>query len=291
MNCSICPKNCNAERTESQGAGFCNMPLNPVLARAGLHVWEEPCLCGDKGAGAIFFSGCSLKCCYCQNYEISNQNYGKEVSIQRLVEVFKELEAKGAYCIDLVNPTHFAYSIIKAFDKYKPGIPIVYNSSGYDKVETLKLFEGIVDIYLPDLKYVSSDLSQKYSACTDYFEYCQKAIKEMKRQQPISIFQNNNMKKGLIIRHLVLPSNLQNSFNALNWIKDELGADTYVSLMSQYLPYGNAKKHREINRKLMTAEYTKVVDYFFEIGLKNGFMQQMGSSSEEYIPIFDCTGI
>ncbi len=267
------------------------MPLNPVLARAGLHRWEEPCIGGEKGAGAVFFSGCALKCCYCQNYEISNENKGKEISTDRLADIFKELEENGATCIDLVNPTHFSYAIVRALEKYRPGVPIVYNSSGYDKAGSLKMFEGLVDIYLPDLKYCESDISAKYSACPDYFKYASAALKEMRRQQPDDIFEDGLMKKGLLVRHLVLPSNTENSFKVLRWIKDNLGEETYVSLMSQYTPYGNASLHKEINRKLMTAEYEKVVDCFFDIGLKNGFMQEKNSATQEYIPAFDFTGI
>ena len=267
------------------------MPENPVLARADLHRWEEPCISGEKGAGAVFFSGCSLKCCYCQNFEISNENKGKEISVDRLADIFRELEASGASCIDLVNPTHFSYAIIKALEKYKPAIPVVYNSSGYEKAESIKLFEGLVDIYLPDLKYYEPAVSGKYSACPDYFEHASAAIKEMRRQQPHDIFEEGLMKKGLLIRHLVLPSNTDNSFKILAWIQENLGKETYVSLMSQYIPYGNADLYKEINRKLMTAEYEKVVDFFFETGLKNGFMQETGSAAEKYIPPFDFTGI
>ncbi len=289
--CNLCPRNCNAERTEHDRAGFCNMPLNPVIAQADLHFWEEPCISGKGGGGAVFFSGCSLKCCYCQNFKISSKGYGKEIGVGRLADIFKELEDKGASCIDLVSPSHFAYSVLKAFDIYKPQIPVVYNSSGYEKVETLKMFEGIVDVYLPDLKYVESEISEKYSSCKDYFQYASEAIKEMKRQVPENIFVDGLIKKGLIIRHLVLPSNMENSRRVLRWIRENLGDGEYISLMSQYTPCSESEKHPEINRTLMTAEYDKILDYFFEIGLKNGYMQEKSSAKEIFVPPFDLRGI
>ena len=291
MICNLCPRKCNAERTEDTGNGFCKMPISPVLARAGKHFWEEPCIAGDKGAGAVFFSGCSLKCCFCQNFEISHENNGKKITVKRLAEIFRELENDGSACIDLVNPTHFADSIIAAFEIYKPSIPIVYNSSGYDSAETLKRFEGIVDVYLPDIKYYDSDVSKKYSACPDYFEKASLALLEMKRQAPEYEFSKGIMTKGVLLRHLVLPSNISDSKKILLWVKNNLGEDTYISLMSQYTPFGNAKLFKEINRPLMTAEYNKTVDYFFEIGLKNGFMQEKSSANTEFIPKFDNSGL
>lgn len=291
MICNLCPRKCNAERTEDTGNGFCKMPISPVLARAGKHFWEEPCIAGDKGAGAVFFSGCSLKCCFCQNFEISHENNGKKITVKRLAEIFRELESDGSACIDLVNPTHFADSIIAAFEIYKPSIPIVYNSSGYDSTETLKRFEGIVDVYLPDIKYYDSDVSKKYSACPDYFEKASSALLEMKRQVPEYEFSKGIMTKGVLLRHLVLPSNISDSKKILLWVKNNLGEDTYISLMSQYTPFGNAKLFKEINRPLMTAEYNKTVDYFFEIGLKNGFMQEKSSANTEFIPKFDNSGL
>lgn len=291
MVCNICPHNCGALRNEETGKGFCQMPSAPVVSRADLHFWEEPCIAGKSGAGAVFFAGCSLKCCFCQNYEISHENRGRKITPQRLPEIFRELEDKGAACIDLVNPTHFANSIIAAFDIYKPSIPIVFNSSGYDSVETLKKFVGIVDVYLPDIKYYDSAVSAKYAACPDYFEKASQALLEMKRQCPENIFRKGILQKGLLVRHLVLPSNVNDSKKILLWIKENLGEDTYVSLMSQYTPYGEAKNHKEINRRLMTAEYRKVVDYFFEIGLKNGYMQEKSSSNTKFIPKFDNFGV
>lgn len=268
------------------------MSETPVIARAAVHKWEEPCISGENGTGAIFFSGCSLKCCFCQNYDISHENSGKAVTSERLTEIIKELEAGGVHSIDLVNPTHFSDVIIKSLSEYKPSVPLVYNSSGYDSVDTLKHFEGLVDVYLPDLKFYDSEKSLRYAKCADYFEKASKAILEMRRQQKKDVFDDNGMmKKGIIIRHLVLPSNVEQSKKILLWIKNNLPDETLVSLMSQYVPYGNAGEYKEINRRLTTAEYQKVVDYFFDIGLKNGFMQERSSAKTVFIPDFDGTGV
>ena len=291
MICNLCPRQCNAERNENEGFGFCKMSNLPVLARASKHIWEEPCIAGEGGAGAVFFSGCTLKCCFCQNYEISHLNNGKKITVERLAEIFKELQNDGCSCIDLVNPTHFADSIISALNIYKPSVPVVYNSSGYDSVDTLKRFDGLIDVYLPDIKYYDKEVSLKYAACPDYFEKASKALLEMKRQTGKCEFQNGLLKKGLLVRHLVLPSNLNDSKKILLWIKENLGEDTFVSLMSQYTPFADAKKHKEINRRLFTAEYDKIVDYFCEIGLKNGFMQEKSSANTDFIPKFDNFGV
>lgn len=291
MICNLCPRNCNAERIENSGNGFCKMGEHPTLARADIHNWEEPCISGTNGTGAIFFSGCSLKCCFCQNFPISHENKGAVITTDRLVEIFKELEAKQVHTIDLVNPTHFAHIVIDALKKYKPKVPIVYNSSGYDNVETLKQLEGLVDVYLPDLKYFSREKSKKYAKCPDYFEKASKAILEMYRQQPKTEFEDGIIQKGLIIRHLVLPANVDDSKNILLWIKNNLPNDTYISLMSQYTPYGNISEFKELNRRLTTAEYNKVVDYFFDLNLENGFMQEKTSAKTDFIPTFDNTGV
>lgn len=291
MFCNLCPRNCNAERTEYAGKGFCKMPENPVLARADIHKWEEPCISGTNGTGAIFFSGCSLKCCFCQNYPISHENKGEVITTERLIEIIKELENRGVHTIDFVNPTHFSHIIIEALSEYKPKVPVVYNSSGYDSVETLKNFEGLIDVYLPDLKYFGSEKSTQYAKCPDYFEKASKAILEMYRQQPKTEFKDGIIQKGLIIRHLVLPKNTDESKNILLWIKNNLPSDIYISIMSQYTPYGEISDFKELNRRLTTAEYNKVVDFFVELGLVNGFMQEKSSSQTKYIPDFDMTGV
>lgn len=267
------------------------MPEKLVLARADIHKWEEPCISGEKGTGAIFFSGCSLKCCFCQNYPISHENKGEIITTDRLVEIIKELEAKGVHTIDFVNPTHFSHIIIEALTMYKPKVPVVYNSSGYDSVETLKRLEGLIDVYLPDFKYFSSEKSQKYAKCFDYFDKASKAILEMHRQQPKTVIKDGIIQNGVIIRHLILPANVQESKNILLWISENLPKDTYISLMSQYTPYGEIKDFKELNRRLTTAEYNKVVDFFLDIGLQNGFMQEKSSSQTKYIPDFDLTGV
>lgn len=291
MICNLCPRNCGARRNENDGKGFCRMPSAPVLARASKHIWEEPCIAGEGGAGAVFFSGCSLKCCFCQNFQISHLNHGKKISVLRLAEIFRELQNEGCSCIDLVNPTLFADSIISALQIYKPSIPLVYNSSGYDSVETLRKFDGLIDVYLPDIKYYESSVSSKYACCPDYFEKASSALLEMKRQTGKCEFRGGLMTKGLLVRHLVLPSNTADSKKILLWIKENLGEDTYISLMSQYTPFANAKNHKEINRHLFTAEYDKIVEYFFEIGFKNGFMQEKTSASTDFIPNFDNFGV
>ncbi len=291
MICNLCPRKCNAERNENTGNGFCQMLQNPVLARADIHNWEEPCISGERGTGAIFFSGCSLKCCFCQNYPISHENKGEIVTTDRLIEIIKELEGRGVHTIDFVNPTHFSHIIIDALNKYKPSIPVVYNSSGYDSVETLKKLEGLIDVYLPDFKYFSPEKSQKYAKCLDYFEKASDAILEMYRQQPKNEFKYGIIQKGLIIRHLILPANVDESKNILLWIKNNLPADTYISLMSQYTPYGNVADFKELNRRLTTAEYNKVIDFFLDIGLQNGFMQEKSSAKTDFIPSFDGTGV
>lgn len=267
------------------------MPQNPVLARADIHKWEEPCISGKNGTGAIFFSGCSLKCCFCQNYPISHENKGEAITTIRLIEIIKELENRGVHTIDFVNPTHFSHIIIDALNEYKPQVPVVYNSSGYDSVETLQKLEGLIDVYLPDLKYFSSEKSTQYAKCPDYFEKASKAILEMYRQQPKTEFKDGIIQKGLIIRHLVLPKNTDESKNILLWIKNNLPSDIYISIMSQYTPYGEISDFKELNRRLTTAEYNKVVDFFVELGLVNGFMQEKSSSQTKYIPDFDMTGV
>ena len=291
MLCNLCPRKCNAVRNENIGSGFCKMPANPVLARADNHNWEEPCISGERGTGAIFFSGCSLKCCFCQNYPISHENKGEIITTDRLVEIIKELEGRGVHTIDFVNPTHFSHIIIDALNNYKPSVPVIYNSSGYDNVETLKNLEGLIDVYLPDLKYFSPEKSQKYAKCPDYFEKASRAILEMYRQQSKNEFKDGIIQKGLIIRHLILPANVQESKNILLWIKNNLPADTYISLMSQYTPYGNIAEFKELNRRLTTAEYNKVIDFFLDIGLENGFVQEKSSAKTDFIPDFDMTGV
>lgn len=267
------------------------MPYNAVLARAALHFWEEPVISGKNGSGAVFFSGCSLKCVFCQNEKISRRNYGKSVSKDEFIEIIKALEKQGAENINLVNPTHFVDFIYDALSAYKPEIPVVYNTGGYDSVESLKKLEGLIDIYLPDFKYKSDILSKKYSGVNGYSEIAEKAIAEMKRQQPFDVFENGVMKKGVLIRHMVLPSNVSDTKAVLKTLSALVPKDSYISLMRQYVPLGNAEKYPEINRRLFTLEYDKAVEAFFECGFSNGFMQDKASSKMQFIPPFDLTGV
>lgn len=290
MKCSICPRHCDADR--SVQAGFCGVGENFVVARAAKHMWEEPCISGINGSGTVFFSGCNLRCAYCQNYDISHGCYGKEISEKRLTEIFDELIESGVHNINLVNPTHYAEKIAKVLSRYKCSVPVVYNSSGYESVETLKKLEGLVDIYLPDLKYIRAERAEKYSLAGDYFDCASKAIVEMKRQQSDDLFDENGMmQKGVIVRHLILPKNTNQSIEIFRWIKDNLGENTYVSLMAQYTPCGEIEKLPELQRKITEREYEKVAAFLEDEGFSNAFVQLHQSADEEYIPLFDLTGV
>lgn len=288
MNCNICPRKCNTQRERAQG--FCRAPECFKLARAALHFWEEPCISGKNGSGAVFFSGCNLKCVYCQNYEISIGDKGKEISDERLIEIFEGLIDEGAQNINLVNPTHYATRLAEVLSKWKCPVPIVYNSSGYESVETLRLFEGIVDIYLPDFKYIRSEKAQRYSRAKDYPQAVKAALFEMRRQQPEDIFENGIMKRGMIIRHLILPQNTNSSLEIIDYIKENFES-TYLSLMAQYVPCGNLKDFPELQRKITKREYEKVVDYACQKGLQRVFVQELGSADKMYIPPFDLNGV
>ncbi len=287
--CNQCPRRCGADRDIK--TGVCGVNTGYKVARAALHYWEEPCISGENGSGTVFFSGCSLKCVYCQNYKVSSECYGKEITKDRLIEIFKELEAQGANNINLVNPTHYAVQLASTLSKYKPSVPVVYNTGGYDSVESLKLLDGLVDIYLTDMKYVSPSVSLKYSKAADYFDVCSAAVREMKRQQGTDVFENGLMKKGLIIRHLVLPGNVSQAMRTLDWIKDNLPIDTVISLMGQYMPCAKAAEYPTINRKLSEKEYNVVLDYAEKLGFENVYIQELDSSSEEFVPDFDLSGV
>lgn len=267
------------------------MPYNAVLARAALHPWEEPPLSAHGGAGAIFFSGCTLRCTFCQNEQISHGGFGKPVSRARFIEIVHELEEAGAQNINLVNPTHFVPFLREALQQYKPQVPVVYNTGGYDSVESLQSLAGLVDIYLPDFKYFSSTLAKQCSAAADYPAYAKAAILEMRRQTKDRFADDGRMLSGLLIRHLVLPQNTADSIQILRWIRENLSADTYVSLMSQYTPCGKSYPYKALNRRLTTAEYEKVRAAFFALGLHNGFMQERSAADEQYIPAFDLSGV
>ncbi len=289
--CNACPRKCNVERNIGEfSRGFCKMPYNAVLARASLHLWEEPVISGERGSGAIFFSGCNLRCVFCQNYEISHENFGKQVSKSDFIDIVKRLENQGAHTINLVNPTHFVPFIKEVFSEYKPSVPVVYNTGGYDDVESVRSLQGLIDVYLPDLKYFDSDVSKKYSNAENYFEKASKAVLEMQRQVGKSVIKDGIMQKGMIIRHLVLPKNTDQSIKILRWIKDNLPLDTYISLMSQYVPYVKTE-YKELNRRIVTAEYQKVIDEFERLGFENGFMQERSSAQTDFIPKFDLSGV
>ncbi len=286
MICTLCPRNCKADR--SQTVGLCGVGDKIKVAKAYLHLWEEPCISGENGSGTVFFSGCNLKCCFCQNYEISHQTRGREITADELSDIFLKLQDKGAENINLVSGTQFVPQIISALDrvKHRLDIPVVYNTGGYEKTETIKLLEGYVDIYLPDLKYFSPELSLRYSKVEDYFQHASKAIVEMYSQQPKLVYEGDMLKKGLIIRHLVLPKCRHDSMRILEWIYENLHEKSYlVSLMSQYTPAYKSCEYPEINRKISTFEYNSVMDKALEYGME-GFFQERSSATLDYTPDF-----
>ena len=289
MICNACPRGCNVDREVS--LGYCKSPEKFKLARASLHYWEEPCISGKNGSGAIFFSGCNLGCVFCQNYEISHGCKGVEVSDDDLVRIMKRLVDEGANNINFVNPTHYSLQLLRVLEKYKPPVPIVYNTSGYDSVETLKMLDGAVDIYLPDFKYIRPDKALKYSKAENYPQVAEEALAEMKRQVGDDVFDENGiMQRGMIIRHLVLPSNTNSSISVLDYLAENFG-DTYISVMAQYVPCGNLTEYKEINRRLTQREYDKVVNHIFDLGLQKVFVQELESAVTDYIPDFDLTGV
>lgn len=292
-NCSLCPRNCHINRTSS--LGFCQSSSQIKAARAALHHWEEPCISGTRGSGAVFFSGCTLRCCFCQNYSISSELYGKEISEQKLAQIFLELQNQGAHNINLVTATQYLPSILNALDLVKDqlNIPVVYNSSGYEKPETIQLLKNYVDIYLPDLKYFSSELSRKYSKAEDYFKVASNAVKLMIEQTGKPVFDSNGiLQKGVIIRHLILPNCRKDSITLLHWIKETLPDRHYlISLLSQYTPFYKSYEYPELNRRITTYEYESVLKEAISLGLVDGFMQEKSSAKEEYTPPFNLEGL
>ena len=288
MICNICPRKCNIDRNET--VGFCKSPNEFKVARAALHFWEEPCLSGKNGSGAVFFSGCNLKCVFCQNYEISRDNKGVIITEQKLIEIFEKLIDEGAENINLVNPTHYAPMIAEVLKKWKSPVPVLYNSSGYESVETLKLLDGLIDIYLPDFKYIRDDKALRYSKAKDYPQVAMSALFEMKRQVEEDVFDGEMMKKGMIIRHLILPQNTNSSLNIIDYISENM-PDTYISLMAQYTPCTDLSEYSEINRTITKREYEKVVNYALDKGLTKVFIQEMKSASKDFIPPFDFSGV
>lgn len=291
MICQLCPRRCGALRTETEGKGYCRMPALPVLARAALHQWEEPPISGTRGSGTIFFSGCPLGCVFCQNEEISHRDVGKPVTVQRLRQICMELVDQGAHNINFVTPTHYSHILAQVLDAPLP-VPVVFNSGGYDSVSTLKSLEGKIDIYLPDLKYMDSAPAGRYSAAPDYPAVAAAAIREMVRQVGPCVFDENGLlKKGVIIRHLVLPGQAEGAKQVMDWVAREFPKGTVLfSLMSQYTPYGRADQFPEIDRKLRRGEIRAVQDYMDALGL-DGFTQERTSAKREYTPPFDLSGL
>lgn len=291
--CTLCPRNCRIDRNLQPG--FCGATNNPKLARAALHFWEEPCISGTKGSGTIFFSGCNLACCYCQNHSISTNGFGKEVSVERLSEIFLELQNMGAHNINLVTPTPYFPQIAQAIDlvRSKMKIPFIANTGGYEKPETIAQFKDYIDIFLTDIKYKSNDISMRYSKASDYFEFSVSSLEQMLKNvgKPI-IDQNGILRSGVIVRHLVLPSYRTDSMEILSELKKRFGTEKFIlSLMSQFTPNGCLDEYPELNRRLTTFEYNSVVDYALKLGYTNAYMQEKSSAKEEYTPPFDLTGV
>lgn len=292
-DCRLCPRNCRVNRKER--TGFCGEKDGIRCARAALHHWEEPCISGTRGSGAVFFSGCSLKCCYCQNYQISQEGLGKEISPEKLAQIFLDLQEQGAHNINLVTGTHFLPGILTALDLARPklSIPVVYNCGGYEKPEVIRLLDGYVDIYLPDLKYFDPELSARYSGARDYFAQASQAVSAMISQTGSPVFDEDGiMQKGVIIRHMVLPGSRKDSISILRWIREHLPEEGFLlSLLSQYTPFYKSYEYPQINRRLTTYEYDKVLEEAISLGLTKGFMQEKSSAKEEYTPPFDLEGL
>ncbi len=290
MLCTLCPRMCLAQRTDTAGQGRCRMPARPVVARAALHMWEEPPISGTRGSGTVFFSGCSLGCVFCQNDEISHQDFGKAVTVERLREICLDLIAQGAHNINLVNPTHFAHVIGQLLEEPLP-VPVVWNSGGYDRVETLQALEGKVDIYLPDLKYLTPALAERYSGAADYPQAATAAIREMVRQTGPYVLEDGLLKRGVILRHLILPGRLNEAKAVMDWVAGTFPPGTVLfSLMRQYVPHGRAAEFPEIHRTLRASEARNAAEYMENLGLE-GFCQEGGSADAGFIPPFDLTGV
>lgn len=293
-SCSLCPRNCRVNRHVS--TGFCGCGNAVKAARAALHHWEEPCISGSRGSGTVFFSGCTLRCCFCQNYTISQENFGEELTVRQLADIFFKLQEEGAHNLNLVTATQYLPSVLRALDliKSRLSIPVVYNSGGYETGEVIRELDGYVDIWLPDLKYYQSGLSSRYSKAADYFDVASKAVKQMIGQTGAPQFDSAGtlMKKGVIVRHMVLPGAKEDSIRLLHWMKEELPQGMYyISLMSQYTPFYHSGDFPEINRRITSYEYNKVLDEAIRLGLDRGFMQEKSSAKEEYTPPFDLEGI
>lgn len=288
--CNICPRNCKVDRLKGK-IGYCKCNDKIKIALASIHYYEEPCISKENGSGTVFFSNCNLNCIYCQNYEISQKGKGREITVEQLAQIFLKQQAKGVNNINLVTPTMYAKHIKEALIIAKNeglSIPVIYNTNGYESIETLKELEGLIDIYLPDLKYYSNELSKKYSKVDNYFDIATKAIQEMNRQVGRPTFNEKDIiQKGMMIRHLILPNHLQNTKHILKWIKESMPEGTYVSVMAQYFPTYQVKQDESINRKLTKKEYQEIEKYLYVLKLENGYIQELGEHEEEYVPNFD----
>lgn len=292
--CKLCPRNCNVNRLNNE-KGFCMASINPKVARVSLHHFEEPCISGTSGSGTVFFSECNLSCVFCQNHSISENHVGKEISIKRLSEIFLEQQERGAHNINLVTPTHYVPQIIEALDIAKANglcLPIIYNTSSYESLETIKSLKGYIDIYLPDLKYYNDKFAIKYSNAPNYFKYASLAIEEMVNQTGKCEFDENGIiRKGVIIRHMMLPGLLFDSKKIIDYIYNKFKDLVYVSIMNQYTPLNKAKDYPEINKPVNPKIYESFVDYCISIGITQGFIQEEGTVKESFIPKFDMRGV
>ncbi len=293
-DCTLCPRECHVDRTRGE-TGYCGRTVELMVARAALHYWEEPCISGEKGSGTVFFSGCSMGCVYCQNRNIAQGLAGKIITIERLAEIFLELQDKGAENINLVTPSHYAPQIREAVSLAKEKgliLPIIYNCSGYEKLETLIRLQGIIDIYLPDFKYMDQKPARRYSGCDNYSKYAIPALEEMVRQTGEPVFDERGMlTKGVIVRHLTLPGYLEDSKRILEYLYHTYGERILISIMNQFTPLEAVKEYPEINRRITDEEYEELVDYAIELGVENGFIQEGGTASESFIPEFNNEGV
>ena len=289
-HCTLCPRRCGVDRTRGQ-LGFCKMPGQIHAARAGVHYWEEPVISGSFGSGAVFFSGCTLKCAFCQNYDISQENFGKPLTSAELRAAFERLIDEGVQNINLVTPTHFLPDILPALEPKLP-VPVVYNCGGYESVETLRQLEGKIDVYLPDFKYSDNALAKKLSSAPDYFETASAAILEMYRQVGKPVIEGDEMKRGVLVRHLVLPGCVDNSLGVLDWVAEHFrSGDILFSLMSQYVPMGRAAEMPPFDRRITELEYDSVLSYMMLLGIEDGYTQDFSSAERGYTPSFDLTGL
>ena len=293
--CTLCPRMCGADR-ENGKTGFCGETGEIRAARAALHMWEEPCISGKEGSGTVFFTGCTLRCVFCQNHEIAGSKVGKVISEERLAEIFLELQGKGANNINLVTAGHYLPIVIESIKRARKSgltIPIVYNSSGYEKVEAIEALDGIVDIFLPDFKYISSEMAARYSNAPDYPEVAKRALAQMVKQTGDAKFDERDMmKRGVIVRHLILPGHIKESKEAIRYLYETYGDQIYISIMNQYTPMpGIEKRFKNLGRTITQKEYDEVVDYAIDLGVENGFVQEGETAKESFIPQFDDTGL